>query len=135
MFNENTQKKLESLSEEDLFKVSKMIQKLSRKNSSSPSNKKQRFVSSTRGNDSGGKKESKGENLFLSMPERNAHKEDSEIDRLLSVHPPTERNRASSLISVVCNSCGKTMEVSASIVPQERDRFICNNCQIRGVRK
>ena len=54
MFNENTQKKLESLSEEDLFKVSKMIQKLSRKSSSSPSNKKQRFVSSTRGNDSGG---------------------------------------------------------------------------------
>ena len=60
MFNENTQKKLESLSEEDLFKVSKMIQKLSRKNSSSPSNKKQRFVSSTRGNDSSYKKESKG---------------------------------------------------------------------------
>ena len=135
MFNENTQKQLQSLSEEDLFKVSKMIQKLSRKNSSTPKNKKQRFVSSTRGNDSSYKKESKGENLFLSMPERNAHKEDSEIDKLLSVHPPTERSRASSLISVVCNSCGKTLEVSASIVPQERDRFICNNCQIRGVRK
>ena len=68
-------------------------------------------------------------NKFLSMSEKNMHKEDSEIDKKLSVSPPVARNRTTSLIKAKCRVCGRTEEVSIGMVG-DVERFKCNKCAI-----
>ena len=67
------------------------------------------------------------ENKFLTMPERNLHKEDTQIDKLLNKLPPTPRTRRFKTINVVCRSCGRKEEVSPSLV-NDTERYKCNNC-------
>ena len=69
------------------------------------------------------------------MPEKNHHKEDVEIDKKLAVQPPSNRSRKLSLIDVRCRACDKTEAISASLIPQEIERYICNRCQVRGIKK
>lgn len=69
------------------------------------------------------------ENKFEQMSERNLHKEDSEIDKRLSVQPPVARNRHSSLIDIACRVCGRKEKVSAGLVA-DRERYKCNKCSI-----
>ena len=136
MFDRDTQEALERLDEEDLFKLSRMIQKLARKKTPGKRKEQSSFINPTRTHQ---KKESKNKaeqgNLFLEMSERLGHKEDSEIDKMLAVHPPTPRSRSTNTLRAECMSCGKTEEVSGDIVPQEIKRYICNGCQVRGARR
>lgn len=67
-------------------------------------------------------------NKFLNMPERNMHKSDSEIDKKLSTHPPTPRNRKFKPVDVICRTCGRKEKVSPSVVPEAIDRYRCNKC-------
>ena len=67
-------------------------------------------------------------NKFLDMPEKDMHKADSAIDKKLSVHPPTPRNRKFAKIDVACRTCGKQEKVNHSIVPEQLDRYKCNKC-------
>lgn len=67
-------------------------------------------------------------NKFLSMPEAKMHKEDTQIDKLLQVHPPTARQRDANLISVTCRVCGKQETVAASLASESRGRYKCNTC-------
>lgn len=76
-----------------------------------------------------GKTKASGNNKFDSMPERNAHKEDVEIDKKLIRYPPTERSRPVSLVSLRCRCCGKTEKVNPGLV-LEADRYKCNKCSI-----
>ena len=74
-------------------------------------------------------KQSSGrENKFLSMPEKNLHKEDIEIDRKLHKLPPTPRSRKFNSIRVTCRVCGKTESINPSYMTTERDRYKCNKC-------
>jgi hypothetical protein len=73
------------------------------------------------------KSKSKGINLFDKMPEKNEHKQDSEIDKKLSVHPPTQRRDKVNLIKAQCRSCGKSESVSPSLI-FDRERYKCNQC-------
>lgn len=73
------------------------------------------------------KNKEKNNNKFLSMPERNMHKEDIEIDKKLSVNPPTPRTRKFEPIDARCRVCGKTEKVNPSIV-SDSDRYKCNKC-------
>jgi hypothetical protein len=73
------------------------------------------------------KKSSKKENLFNKMAEKNKHKEDIEIDKILNVKPPVPRNRHFNLVQVTCRVCGKQESVPASLV-QDRSRHKCNRC-------
>jgi hypothetical protein len=135
MFDKDTQEALEKLDEEDLFKLSRMIQKLARKKPSGKRKKQDSFINPTRAQKKEAKSETEQENLFLKMPERLGHKEDSEIDKALAVHPPTPRSRSANVVEAKCMACGKTTEVSGDIVPQEMKRYICNNCQVRGAKR
>jgi len=67
-------------------------------------------------------------NKFLNMPEAKMHKEDTEIDKLLQVHPPTARQRDANLIDVTCRVCGKKETVAASLATESRGRYKCNTC-------
>lgn len=66
-------------------------------------------------------------NKFVSMPEANLHKEDSEFDKKVSKVPPTPRNRSFEYIKVRCRLCGKVEEVSPNLV-ESIDRYKCNKC-------
>lgn len=72
-------------------------------------------------------KKSNFKNKFLEMSEKNLHKEDTEIDKLLSVTAPTPRNRNNSTVKVRCRVCGKQEDISASLV-LDKDRYKCNKC-------
>lgn len=67
-------------------------------------------------------------NKFLDMPERNLHKEDTEVDKKLSKHPPTPRNRHFTPVDVRCRVCGKHESVNPAIIPESKDRYKCNKC-------
>lgn len=67
------------------------------------------------------------ENAFLQMPERNMHKEDTKIDKLLSQTDPTPRSRKFVLIDVVCRSCGKKDKINPALT-HDPSRYKCNNC-------
>lgn len=68
------------------------------------------------------------ENKFLGMPEKNLHKEDTEIDRKLNKLPPTPRTRRFQNIKATCRVCGKTETINPSYMTMERDRYKCNKC-------
>lgn len=67
-------------------------------------------------------------NLFLSMNEKDMHKSDSEIDKKLSVYPPTKRSRRSTLCSVKCRVCGVEDKISSSLLFDTPSRYKCNKC-------
>lgn len=67
-------------------------------------------------------------NKFLSMPESKMHKEDTAIDKLLQVYPPTERQRKTPLIKVQCRVCGKKETVATTLATESRGRYKCNVC-------
>ena len=148
MFDKKTEKALSELDKNDLFKVSKMIQKLARKNTPKTVKKEEKeekedgeeFLHKIEPKAETGKgeplhTEGKRTNLFDKMPEKNHHKEDIEIDKKLAIQPPSNRDRKPSLIGVRCRSCNKEEAISVSLVPQEIERYICNRCQIRGMKK
>jgi hypothetical protein len=67
-------------------------------------------------------------NKFLEMPERNMHREDSKIDKLLSANAPrAARNRSFQPVKVRCRLCGKEEEVGRSYV-ESLERYKCNKC-------
>lgn len=68
------------------------------------------------------------ENKFLSMPEKNMHKEDVEIDKRLNKLPPTPRSRSFKPIKVTCRVCGKSENVNPNYMTTEIDRYKCNKC-------
>lgn len=73
------------------------------------------------------KSRSSGVNYFDSMPEKNAHKEDVEIDKKLSRYPPTTRREKVTMLQVQCRSCGKKEKVSPSML-LDQERYKCNKC-------
>ena len=84
-------------------------------------------------NDTKNKKSSKQKNTgsinkFEKMSEFHMHKEDSNIDKVLSKHPPVSRNREYEEINVTCRICGKTEMVNPDLVLEGRSRYKCNNC-------
>lgn len=73
--------------------------------------------------------EQSSENKFLSMGVAHLHKEDSEIDKLLSRNSSrTPRARKFSTIDVVCRSCGKKDTINPVLLYDAPDRYKCNNC-------
>jgi lysyl-tRNA synthetase class I len=73
-------------------------------------------------------KKSKRKNKFVDMPEKNMHKEDTAIDKLLNTQGPTPRNREFEPVEVTCRSCHKKEKVSPSLIPDSLDRYRCNKC-------
>lgn len=67
------------------------------------------------------------ENKFLAMAEKNMHKEDAEIDKLLNKNPPTPRTRKFQYLDVQCRSCGKKEKANPSLV-HDISRYKCNSC-------
>jgi hypothetical protein len=68
-------------------------------------------------------------NKFLSMPEKDMFKQDSEIDKLLNKHPPISRNRPTATnVDAVCRVCGKKESVSSALVGESPSRYKCNTC-------
>ena len=64
------------------------------------------------------------------MPERNLHKEDVQIDKMLQKVPPVSRNRKTSFVDVCCRVCGKKEKINASLLFEAIDRYKCNKCSI-----
>ena len=67
-------------------------------------------------------------NKFLSMRERDMHKEDTKIDKVLCKNGPVARTRDFSMIKVTCRVCGKTEEINPSLLFDAPNRYKCNNC-------
>ena len=141
MLDENTIQLLEELSQQDLFKVTKMIEKLANKRGARTKKDKEpedfvhqiqkdsHPVSTQHTEESNGSRI----NLFESMDAMHEHKEDTEIDKMLNVSPPTKRNRTPNLVEVPCALCGRIDKVSAVLVT-DSGRYTCNGCQTRGGR-
>ena len=70
-------------------------------------------------------------NKFDTMDARHLHKEDTAIDKILSVKPPCPRTRQYSTIDVACRSCGKRETVNPVLVT-EASRYKCNDCARSG---
>jgi hypothetical protein len=66
-------------------------------------------------------------NKFLSMPEMNMHKEDSDVDRKLAKHPPVARSREFEPVEVTCRVCGVSETINPSLV-ESVSRYKCNKC-------
>lgn len=67
-------------------------------------------------------------NKFDQMTEASMHKDDGQIDKLLSRHPPVARMRDFEPIEVVCRVCGKKETVSPTLVFEGSSRYKCNSC-------
>lgn len=67
-------------------------------------------------------------NKFLSMREKDMHKEDTKIDKVLCKNGPVARTRDFSMIKVTCRVCGKTEEINPSLLFEAPNRYKCNNC-------
>lgn len=67
-------------------------------------------------------------NKFENMPEYRMHKEDANIDKVLSKHPPVARMREFDPVSVVCRVCGKKEIVNPALVFEGAARYKCNRC-------
>lgn len=72
--------------------------------------------------------QSNAENKFISMGFNNLHKDDVAIDKALSKHPPTPRNRKFKQIEVRCRLCGKKETINPSLLYESTDRYKCNKC-------
>lgn len=72
-------------------------------------------------------KETDTENKFLKMAEKNMHKEDIQVDKLLNKNPPTPRTRKFTFVDVQCRQCGKKEKVNPSLV-HDITRYKCNSC-------
>ena len=74
-------------------------------------------------------------NLFLKSAVAKLHKEDSKIDKKLRGDNELEpRGRRVATITVQCNVCGKSENVSPKVVhsaPHEGLKYVCNNCSLR----
>jgi len=66
-------------------------------------------------------------NKFLTMPEKNMHKEDIEFDKKVAKHSPVPRNRTFEPIKVTCRVCGKNESINPSLV-ESIQRYKCNQC-------
>lgn len=78
-----------------------------------------------------GKKNNNFVNRFDGMMEKNMHKEDIEIDKLLKKHPKTPRTRKANMIDVVCRVCGTKENIPSSLLTDSKDRYKCNSCSTR----
>jgi hypothetical protein len=67
-------------------------------------------------------------NKFDDMMENRLHKDDTELQKKLSQYPPVPRNRSVSMVEATCRVCGKTEEVSTSLLYEGKDRYKCNSC-------
>lgn len=73
--------------------------------------------------------EQTNENKFLTMGVAHLHKEDTEIDRLLSKKASkTPRSRKFSTINVTCRSCGRKETINPVLLYDTPDRYKCNSC-------
>jgi hypothetical protein len=72
-------------------------------------------------------KKNKMVNKFLTMSERNMHKEDTLIDKKLNVLPPTERTRQFKPVTVKCRVCGKEEQINPNYL-ESKERYKCNKC-------
>ena len=73
-------------------------------------------------------------NVFESMDAMHEHKDDTEIDKMLNVTPPTKRGRKPNLVQASCSSCGNVDSVSPIMIT-DSGRYTCNACQTRGGRR
>jgi lysyl-tRNA synthetase class I len=67
-------------------------------------------------------------NKFDQMMEAKLHKEDTEIDKALSVYGPTPRQRKFEPVKVLCRLCGKSEMVNPAVLSESKDRYKCNAC-------
>ena len=67
-------------------------------------------------------------NKFEQMSEFRMHKDDSAIDKKLSVAPPVARMRDFEFIDVTCRICGKTETIPPALLLDSPSRYKCNNC-------
>jgi lysyl-tRNA synthetase class I len=67
-------------------------------------------------------------NKFDDMREKHLHKEDVEIDKVLSRYPPTNRSREFSMIDVTCRVCGRKEEINPALLYDAPNRYKCNRC-------
>lgn len=73
-------------------------------------------------------KTKQSKNKFLSMREKDMHKDDTKIDKLLCQSGPVSRSRDFSLVKVTCRVCGKTEEINPVLLFDAPNRYKCNNC-------
>lgn len=96
----------------------------------SPKPKRGRIKAATNNNTS--KKNSRAKeksiNKFDEMMEKNLHKEDLAVDKLLSKYPPTARTREFSPVNVTCRVCGKQESINGSLLTDAPNRYKCNRC-------
>jgi hypothetical protein len=74
------------------------------------------------------RKMTKSTNKFLSMSEKDMHKDDVAIDKKLAKFPPVSRSRDFDMIDVVCRVCGRKETISPALLFDAPDRYKCNNC-------
>lgn len=67
-------------------------------------------------------------NKFDTMNEFYMHQDDKLIDNKLVKHPPVARNREFTPVSVKCRVCGKTENISPSLIYEGPARYKCNSC-------
>lgn len=67
-------------------------------------------------------------NRFEQMMEKNLHKEDLAIDKLLSKYPPTIRSREFIPVDVRCRVCNKQESINPALLNDAPNRYKCNKC-------
>lgn len=73
-------------------------------------------------------KKTESPNRFDLMMEKNLHKEDLEVDKLLSKYPPTIRSREFTPVEVKCRVCGTEESINPALMNDAPNRYKCNRC-------
>jgi hypothetical protein len=74
------------------------------------------------------KKTTDSYNKFETMPEKNMHKDDTRIDKMLNKHSPTQRSREFNTIDVACRVCGRKETINSALAYDSGNRYKCNKC-------
>lgn len=73
-------------------------------------------------------RKSANSNKFDEMMEKNLHKEDLAVDKLLSKYPPTTRSRSFVPVDVKCRVCGRQENINPALLNDAPNRYKCNRC-------
>lgn len=105
-----------------------LLQQFLPESQTEPSEDNEEFSSVMRTKGQKAKSKNSHKNKFLDMREKDMHKEDSKIDKLLCKSGPVSRSRDFSLVKVTCRVCGKTEEINPVLLFDAPNRYKCNNC-------
>jgi hypothetical protein len=119
---------MDNLSPDQILQMISMLQKMLPKENTTKEHEEEIISQAAEEKPLHKKSRPKFVNKFDQMQESKLHKEDTAVDKLLSVYSPTPRHRDFDPVEVKCRVCGKSEKINPNILYDSPSRYKCNNC-------